>query len=473
MRLNHRQIAAVSLLLALAAAAPVAVEGQTRALRIATYNIEDDINGAVSPLPGLIAPTTNVAAVQLGGVLEGIGEEIVGNDPAQPVDIIALEETTSSNLTIAPILNGLTTFYGAPGMYATSPYQATESGGDVADGNGPNAIVYNTYTVQLIASAPVDPSGGTSQLGSSSGEYREVMRYEFAPAGNTPAPSNEFYIYVSHYKSGTSSTDAKDRQEEAQIIRNDEANNLPASARVIYVGDYNVDTSGEAGYQTILAAAAPNGIVQGQGIDPLNIAGSTTINWESTTTSKSILLMLSESATDLRYRDDLEIVTSNVFYAAPGGLCLVTNTYHTFGNNGSLAYGSSVAAQGNTALTNLARNAPISASTLFTDLTSASDHLPVVADYTVPVSVPGLGLGGGTYLAPGYFQFTVTNADGSAISPGEASRIRFLSTTNLSIPLANWTLLPNSAFLSNGVLIVTDTNASSAADTFYRANQKP
>ena len=68
------------------------------------------------------------------------------------------------------------------------------------NGNGPNALVYNTKTVQLLASVPVDPPGGTGNLGSASGEYREVMRYEFAPAGVAPTATNEFYIYVSHYK---------------------------------------------------------------------------------------------------------------------------------------------------------------------------------------------------------------------------------------------------------------------------------
>ena len=38
---------------------------------------------------------------------------------------------------------------------------------------------------------------------------------------------------------------------EATIIRNDESTNLPANARVLYVGDYNPDdNSGEPGYQT-------------------------------------------------------------------------------------------------------------------------------------------------------------------------------------------------------------------------------
>ena len=93
---------------------------------------------------------------------------------------------------------------------------------------------------------PVDPPGGIGNLGSASGEYREVMRYEFAPAGVAATMTNEFYIYVSHYKAGTGTANEINRLGEAQIIRNDEANNLPANARVIYVGDYNVDDSRRA-----------------------------------------------------------------------------------------------------------------------------------------------------------------------------------------------------------------------------------
>jgi hypothetical protein len=121
----------------------------------------------------LIAPPANTTNVQAGGVLEGIGEEILGSDPAQPLDLLALQETTGNTITVAPIVNGLNSFYNAPGMYAMSSSQATESGGDVADGNGPNALVYNTKTLQLLASVPVDPTGGTSKLGSSGGEYRD------------------------------------------------------------------------------------------------------------------------------------------------------------------------------------------------------------------------------------------------------------------------------------------------------------
>ena len=82
------------LVCAVALAASFAVSAQTRTLRIVTYNIEADV-GVTTPLPGLLAPSDNQNNVQAGGVLEGIGEEIVGCDPPQPLDILALEETTT------------------------------------------------------------------------------------------------------------------------------------------------------------------------------------------------------------------------------------------------------------------------------------------------------------------------------------------------------------------------------------------
>jgi PKD repeat protein len=72
-----------------------------------------------------------------------------------------------------------------------------------------------------------------------------------------------------------------------------------------------------------------------------------------------------------------------------GGFQYVHGSHHSFGNNASLPYRSSVYNSTNTALndldpvlTNLYK---LSAATLLKDLTGASDHLPVVADYTIPV----------------------------------------------------------------------------------------
>src|SRR5260370_35006347 len=127
-------------------------------------------------------------------------------------------------------------------MYAMSTFQATSSGG-VTSGGGPSALLFNTKTVQLLASVPVDPPGGTSQLGSSSGEYREVIRYEFAPAGVTPTAANEFYIYVSHYKASTGTANEAPRPGEAHIIRNDSPT-PPSTARNLYVGNSTVTECG-------------------------------------------------------------------------------------------------------------------------------------------------------------------------------------------------------------------------------------
>lgn len=440
---------------------------QTRTIRVVTYNIEADINGATNALPGLIAPTGG--SVTNGGVLEGIGEENVGSDPAQTLDILALQETTSNNTTVAPIVNALNSYYKSPGMYAMSPYQATESGGFAGSGNGPNAIIYNTRTVQLVASVPVDPPGGTGQLGSSSGEYREVMRYEFAPAGVTPSAGNEFYIYVSHYKSGTGTSNEAARNGEAQIIRNDEANHLPADARVLYVGDYNVTRSGEAGYQTMVSVTSPLGVAQGQGIDPMNPGGASGISWETNT----LMSLKSESSTSMRYRDDLQLMTTNVYYGQAGGLAFVPGSYHVFGNNGTTAYGTSVNSGGNSALTNLAAGSPITAAQLYDYLTTASDHLPVVADYTIPVpsTLVDLRLGNVQAMVGG-IQFAVSNADGTAISAGEQARIAILSSTKLEESFGNWTVLTNGIVLTNGFLKVTDTNGI-AAQRFYRAVETP
>ena len=89
-------------------------------------------------------------------------------------------------------------------------------------------------------------------------------------------------------------------------------------------------------------------------------------------------------------RDDLQVMTSNVYSATSGGLALVSNTYHTFGNNGTTSYHGSTNSGGNTSLNGVTTDGGtfISATQLKHDLRFASDHLPVVADYTIPVPEP-------------------------------------------------------------------------------------
>jgi hypothetical protein len=94
------------------------------------------------------------------------------------------------------------------------------------------------------------------------------------------------------------------------------------------------------------------------------------------------------------------IMTNNIFSDTAGGLEMVPGTYHVFGNNGTTSFETSTNSGGNTALNNVVADggAFISASQLRLDLTTAADHMPVVADFTIPVPEPSslilLTLGG-------------------------------------------------------------------------------
>jgi hypothetical protein len=419
---------------------------QTRTLRIVTYNLGSDINGITGPQPGLIAPPGDTNNFAAGGVLEGIGEELL-NGNAQPLDILALQETTSNPLTVAPIVSALNTFYGVPGMYSNSSYQATESGGFTGSGNGPNAVIFNTRMVRLLASVPVDPPGGPSALGATSGEYREVMRYQFTPAGVTTNAANLFYVYVSHYKSGTGTQNEADRQGEAQIIRSNSAS-LPPTARVLYVGDFNTGIAAEGMYVTLIESG-PN-----QAIDPVNPAGNTNLTWDS----NSALGVKTFSPTAIHYRDDYQMMTTNVYYGNSGGLALVSDTYHVFGNNGTTPYTNSVNSPANTALNKLCPGSTINAPQLFLDLANASDHLPVVADYTIPVPAPRIAdvTVSGTNLI-----FDVTNGITNAT-------YIVLTSTSLVPALTNWTAVAsNTAMAGNFTFIATNVVNASAPGKFF------
>ena len=84
--------------------------------------------------------------------------------------------------------------------------------------------------------------------------------------------------------------------------------------RVLYVGDFNLSgstpiTSGSqsvSAFQT-MAADAPS--PQGKAIDPLNPQNSMQ-TWDTNATYNSIM---SESSTSVRYRDDLQLMTQNVY----------------------------------------------------------------------------------------------------------------------------------------------------------------
>jgi endonuclease/exonuclease/phosphatase family metal-dependent hydrolase len=324
-----------SLPFALIFAVAAASTASAQTLRIATYNIKADTG---SPDSG----------TGLSTVLEAIGAEHLGGN-AQPVDVLALQELYSTpSTTLSYIVNQLNSYYNSPGMYAYDTVVDPTTGGT---GGGPSGLIYNTHTVQDIAATVI----GTA---SSSGAPRAPMRYTLQPVGD--GTGAQFYLYVSHAKSGTSSSDINRRNYEAGEIRNN-AIGLGANAHIIYSGDFNLNDSSESTYKTMIGSGT------GQAIDPANPAG----NWTDTSAFAGLM---TESATNLQYRDDFQFITAPM--QNQPGLQLLSGTYTVFGNNGSVPFHGSVTQS--TALSDLSnRTAVLNA------LTTATDHLPVVADYKV------------------------------------------------------------------------------------------
>ena len=196
-------------------------------------------------------------------------------------------------------------------------------------------------------------------------------------------------MYVSHYKADSGSTNLTRRNVEATEIRQD-ADALGSNAHIIYSGDFNLTgASSEAAWTTLTASG------NGQAHDPTGVAA-----WTNSNTGLNYLY--SESTSSLSARFDFQLV-SNAMLTQPG-LQLAADTsdpltgnypsskypyaYEVFGNNGTTALNGITNSAGNTSLSDLSN-----ASTVLKDLMKpysgnnnqfvGSDHLPVVADYSL------------------------------------------------------------------------------------------
>ena len=436
------------------ACAPSVTAQVTQVIRMVSYNTQGDVS---SPTPGGVVPYIALA-------LEGIGQQNYVGDKIQRLpDVVGLQETTSNAVSVVPLVNTLNTYYGAS-IYNSSPYQATQSGGNTS-GNGPNALIYNQQTMNLIASVGV----GTP-TGSGNGEFRQVVRYELQPVSLAGTGNGIFYVYVCHAKSlssGSESTDQTEQQEEAAIIRADEAT-LPSTASVIYMGDWNINASTDPSMVTMTAAG------QGQAIDALNPTNQPQ-NWAKNTAFTGVM---TDSCLHLYYRDDIQFMTSNVYNGTPGSLSYIPGSAHAFGNNGSIAEGGNV----NTPGTNSALNdmvGPLTPTQVLAALNGSvgSDHLPVVADYQiVTASAPGafvlVSPTSGAVAQPTQPTLSWAAASGAAsyqvsVTPSGGSTTT-LSTTSTSVvvPAA---VLQNCTSVSWGVVAINgtgNTSSTPASSTF-------
>ncbi len=320
-------------------------------IRVITYNIQCSGLGVVPPNPGFDT------------VIKAIGDHHLAGT-AQRVDVLALQELdgvsffpAGNSATLPYVTSQLNTIYGDD-AYIADPVKNPTTGGT---GGGPNGLVYNKYTISVVSAKVIGTVSG-------SGAARAPMRYQLRPVGY--GPEADFYLYVSHYKASSGSTNQTRRNIEATSIRQD-ADALGPAAHIIYSGDFNF-TSGrsEPAFQTLVAAGA------GKAYDPAN-PGNT---WGNNSTYRALM---TESATTCNIRFDFQMVTDAVLNQ--NGLRYVANSYATFGNNGTSSFGASVNSAFNTALSDLPNSTQVLGL-----LTTVSDHLPVVADYALvlPAACP-------------------------------------------------------------------------------------
>lgn len=289
----------------------------------------------------------------LSDVLQAIGLQSVGGI-AKPADVYALQEQTSPTTTTQAILDVLNGLYGA-GTYARGSLVVGSTGA------GQPGIIYRTSTVQLLEEA------ATGTL-SSTGAARQGTRYKLRPVGYEA--SADFYLYVNHFKSDTGPTNRDRRNVEAVGVRAN-ADALGQGAHIIYAGDFNLYTSTEEAYQTLLSSG------NGQAFDPINTPG----DWSADSAFKLVHTQSPVSSSNERYplqvgggmddRFDFQLVTGE--FLDNEGLSYIPGSYRVFGNNG----------------THICCNSDINTGTgasplVLNALMNTTDHLPVVADYQLP-----------------------------------------------------------------------------------------
>ncbi|HSV14351.1 MAG TPA: hypothetical protein VLI90_08835 [Tepidisphaeraceae bacterium] len=359
--------------LAAAAAAAVALVSPGNAalgttVRVVSYNVD------CSDLTNNTDPKANANLPDVATVLQAIGVHQIGGN-AQRFDVLGAQELLDTNnntitsASLPALVNDLNAVYGA-GAYAFDSTPDPTAGGVQFD--GPSGLIYNTQTIQVVAAKALGYSGtGAGSI------PRAPMRYLLHPIGYST--SANFYMYVSHYKSTAASGSV--RLQEATEIRAD-ADALGPNVPILYTGDHNIfQDSAEPSYQKLLSTG------NGQAHDAMNptqdfVADAAHVN------------ILTVGPTAVQFRDDLQLTsgtvwnqsgtyTQNSLRLANGG----NGAAIVFGNGSSPTVPAGGTGQPFQGSINYAGNHTLddlpNTSAVLTALTKASDHLPVVADYTL------------------------------------------------------------------------------------------
>ncbi len=298
-------------------------------------------------------------------------------------DVLVLQEV-DSNLGVAQFYNNVLQFI-APGEYWLMPFA-----------NGPdtdNACFYKTAVVDSVFS---------EQLYT---DVRWTSVYRFRLDGYTSSAA-EFTILSTHLKAGNSSSDEAERLLMATDIRN-YLNDYPANSNFMVVGDFNVYTSTETGYQMLVGYQTDN---DGRCKDPISTGGAWHDNYSLRTTHTQ--------ATQAAWGgmdDRFDFILTSYALDDGDGMSYVSGSYTAFGNDG-LRFNNPINDPTNTIVSADVADA----------LEAASDHTAVFLDLGVPPridAVAALGFGTVVVGASPAETLTVTN-----IAPAPAGNLEYTLT---------------------------------------------
>ena len=200
------------------------------------------------------------------------------------------------------------------------------------------------------------------------GAGRRSDRWQLRVLG-TASPPVDVYVYSAHLKASTGSDNQGERLfGMEQILEN--AAELPAGSKIIYAGDYNIYTNSEPAYQALVAPGAL------AGIDPYgNGSWSGSSNGYKHTQSPRASAGGGLIGGSLDDRFDFHVHTAPLVDGM--GVDYMPGTLRPLGNDGdhydvAINDGTNTYFPGDSARSNALADA----------LHDASDHLPVMADYT-------------------------------------------------------------------------------------------
>jgi hypothetical protein len=239
-------------------------------------------------------------------------------------------------------------------------------------------------------------------------DTRLTSEYVFRPDGYGSSAA-EFRILSTHLKAGDTPEDEQSRLTMTNVIRN-YLNGLPSGSHFMVVGDFNVYSNSDLGYQRLIASEVDN---DGRSKDPINKQGAWHDNYtfRMTHTQSSRVVDLGDGGSTGGLDDRFDQILVSYALDDGNGLSYVSGSYFAFGND-SYHLNAAVNAAPNQVVGAAVANA----------LYYASDHLPVACSFQVPAKIGApTELAFGTYIVGATAERTLTVANEAAVPADELS----------------------------------------------------